>query len=210
MKQGTIVAFGASVLAAALLLAVWREAHSPEPDAVSGASSGPGKATMFPPPDNDYELVGVVDGLRLFTVKYDDLIYRGGAPYNAIAARTWKKYGIKTIISITPNDHERKLCLAEGFELVEIEFVKSPGPTQENLDLYLDTVRKGNGPFYVHCHGGTHRGGILGMAYRMHVQNWTFERALVEYGRLGGNLLEDHEMIEVVKNYKQESDPEST
>lgn len=203
MKQRNIAVLGATVLVTAVLLASWHEAHSPEPDAVSGASSKPGKAAMFPPLNDDYELIGIVDGLKSFAVKYDDVLYRGGAPYNQIAARTLKKYGIKTIISITPNEHEREMCSEHGFELIEMEFMNSPGPSPENLRIYLDTVRNGNGAFYVHCHGGTHRAGILGMAYRMHVQNWPFERAVIEYGRLGGSLLEDHEMIEVVKSYRK-------
>ena len=37
------------------------------------------------------------------------------------------------------------------------------------------------------------------MAYRVHVLEWPFEKALVEFGRLGGDLLADHTMLEAVR-----------
>ncbi len=59
------------------------------------------------------------------------------------------------------------------------------------------------GPLYVHCHGGTHRGGVLMLFVRLHVEGWPLEKALVEFGRLGGDLKGDHPKIEVVRKYVQ-------
>lgn len=213
MTQKITVAVGAVVLLVAIFLAALHappdsEPVDPETDAVSGASSDAYQEVIFPPPGDDYEVIGVADGLKSFLVKYDETLIRGGEPYNGTAARTLKKYGVKTIISITPNDQERKFCANNGFELVEVEFSKDPGPSKESLDLYLQTIKNGSAPFYVHCHGGTHRGGILGMVYRMHVRNWTYEKALIEFGLLGGSLMKDHKMTGVVKSYgKSDEEP---
>jgi len=109
-------------------------------------------------------------------------------------------YGIRTIVSITPTDHERNLCRSNDFTLVEIPFQKEGGLSSEDLRRYLKTIKTGVGPFYVHCRGGTHRGGVLGVAYRIHIQGWTYEKALVEYGRLGGDLLADCKMLDSIRN----------
>lgn len=105
---------------------------------------------------------------------------------------------MRTVISITPSDREREFCQRHGLALVEIPFDKQSGPSRSDLARFLETVRSGNGPFYVHCVGGTHRGGILGIAYRVHAQDWPRDKALVEYGRLGGDLKTDHAMLEAV------------
>jgi len=110
--------------------------------------------------------------------------------------------GIKSIVSITPTDKERDFCKRHGFTLVEVPFDKVNGPSADNLGRFVETIKQGQGPFYVHCVGGTHRGGVLGVAYRLHHLGWTYERALVEFGRLGGDLKEDHLLLEAVKNYK--------
>ena len=105
------------------------------------------------------------------------------------------------------------LAAGQGFKLDGFNKVllKDPARNRTILDLYLDTIRSDSGPFYVHCHGGTHRGGILGMAYRMYVQNWTYEKALIEFGLLGGSLMKDYKMIQAVRTYgKDTTDPEGS
>ena len=129
-------------------------------------------------------MLGVLEGLNKYAVRYDDQRYRGGAPYTDSAATPLRKYGIKTIVSITPTEHERDFCRKHGFAMVEIPFEKTKGPSQDDLRRYLGTIRTGVGPFDVHCHGGTHRGGVLGVAYRVHGLGWPYEKALVEHGRL--------------------------
>ena len=200
MKQLWITAF----VAAALLST---SCHSPvgtKHDSITGATPKYEHGeTVLPPKAATYEVVGVVDGLKKYVVKYDDSFYRGGEPFADSAVQSLKEYGIRTIISITPTEDERALCLEHGFTLVEIPFKKTAGLSSEDLQRYLKTIRTGASPFYVHCHGGTHRGGVLGVAYRLHIQGWPYEKALVEHGRLGGDLLADHIMLESVRKTSQ-------
>jgi protein tyrosine phosphatase (PTP) superfamily phosphohydrolase (DUF442 family) len=144
---------------------------------------------IFPPDSDTYEVVGVVDGLSNFVVKYDDNFYRGGIPWSETGYEKLKEMGVKTIISVVPDDTERAMAQAFGLTLVEIPFDKAAGVSKELLDKYLAALDTQPGPFYVHCHGGTHRGGTLGAAYRYHKQGWDKNKVLVEYARLGGELL---------------------
>lgn len=148
------------------------------------------------PPDSDmYGVVGVVDGLKKFVVNYDQRLYRGGNPYSEQAFEFFKQKGIATIISVTPDDRERGLARKYGLTLVEIPFNRWPGPTAADFGKFIYTIKNGRGPFYLHCRGGAHRAGALGVVYRMHVLNWSYQKALVEFSLLGGRFKDDHGML---------------
>lgn len=150
----------------------------------------------------DYHVLGQLTGLKMFAIAYEDSLIRGGEIYHDDAADVLNQQGIELIISVTPNDREREFCQKYGFELLEMPFEKIDGPAPALLGGFLDAVEQTSGSVYVHCHGGTHRAGILCMAYRVHTQKWDTERALLEYLKLGGDLQTDQDMIKRVFNYK--------
>ncbi len=160
-----------------------------------------GHRGALPPACEGYTVLGVTEGIKNWVIRYDDVLIRGGEFYNDKAADALKAWGVKTIISISPSDRERQFSQKYGFVLVELPFDKKQGPTSADMRQFLNTIKTGQGPFYVHCIGGTHRGGALGLAYRVHVLGWTWERALIEFGRLGGSLKDDHAMLEAVRTY---------
>jgi protein tyrosine phosphatase (PTP) superfamily phosphohydrolase (DUF442 family) len=151
----------------------------------------------------DYKILGQLTGLKNFAVAYEDSLIRGGEVYHDDAADVLNQYGIKLIISVTPNDKERAFCQKYGFELLEMPFDKNDGPKQALIATFLDAVDQASGSVYVHCHGGTHRAGALCMAHRVHTQKWDTERALLEYLKLGGDLQTDQGMIKRVMNYQK-------
>jgi protein tyrosine phosphatase (PTP) superfamily phosphohydrolase (DUF442 family) len=177
--------------------------RSAGPDAWSGATpkTAPAKVVVLPPKADTYEVLGELKGLKSYAVKYNDRMYRGGEPTGPDGIATLKQLGIRTIISVTPTDLERKLASEGGMTLVELPFPKT-ALTGEVLGRYLKALEQNKGPFYVHCHGGTHRGGILMACYRMQLEGWSFEKAAVEYGRLGGDLKADQKMLEAVRTYR--------
>ncbi|MDH3982130.1 MAG: hypothetical protein OES84_04435 [Kiritimatiellaceae bacterium] len=180
-----------------------RTNHVAETDGTTGATKVYGKnEIVLPPPSGDYEVLGSQKGLKGFAIRYDGKLYRGGEPYDDSAAQTLHDWGVKTIISITPTELERKFCHDHGFQLIEIPFSKTKGPTVADLNRFKNTIQTGSGPFYMHCVGGSHRGGVLGVTYRTHLLDWPYEKALVEYGRLGGDLKGDHNMLEAVRDAK--------
>ena len=153
----------------------------------------------LPPPGRTYEVIGPVPGLQKFVVKHDHRFYRGGDILSDQGAAAIKEHGVRTVISVTPTPEERKLAAKHGMKLVEITFESKRPIPKDTLAMYLDAVRSGQGPFYVHCHGGTHRAGALGLAYRVHIQGWDYDQALIEFGRLGGSLKDDHVMVESLR-----------
>ena len=94
---------------------------------------------------------------------------------------------------------ERELTVEHGLRLVEIPFTKGEPLPQGQLDLFIKTVREEPGPTYVHCHGGSHRGGTLCAYYRMKIDGWSFDDAAAEFEALGGSLEEDAAMLESLK-----------
>ena len=158
---------------------------------------------ILPIDGSDYNVLGQLTGLKKFAVAYENSLIRGGEIYHDDAADVLNQYGIKLIISVTPNDRERAFCKKYGFELREMPFDKNDGPKQALIATFLDAVDQASGNVYVHCHGGTHRAGALCMAYRVHTQKWDTERALMEYLKLGGDLQTDQGMIKRIMNYQK-------
>ena len=197
-------ATGKNLLRNKPLLAPWVAEYLDrgKPAALVEHGRDPRNRGALPPADGEYEVLGIKDGIKNWAVRYDAKLLRGGEFFNEQAARALADWGVKTVISIVPTDRERDLCRTNGLVLVEIPFNKPQGPSAADIRLFLDTIKSGAAPFYVHCVGGTHRGGVLGVAYRVHLQNWPYEKALVEFGRLGGELKENHQMLEAVRTFK--------
>ena len=82
---------------------------------------------------------------------------------------------------------------------MELPFTRDSGCGPEVLDPFLKAVKASDGPVYVHCIGGTHRAGALCAYYRMKVEGWTFESAIEEYDRLGGDRVADHALITAIR-----------
>ena len=175
-----------------------------ETDTVSEASPhGYSKKLTLPPKGTDYEVLGVKEGLSGYVIKYDDKLYRGGQMTNGKGLDFLKSLGIKTVVTITPTDDERKYVAKEGMKLVEISFVKKDGPSDDNFKAFLDAVKASEGPVYVHCHGGTHRAAILAGLYRLWAHGWDYNRMAVEFGTLGGDLKGDHGMLGRMRKFAE-------
>ena len=171
------------------------------PDTISGATTehNKEKKLILPPKSDTYTTIGLMPGLEGFVVKYDDNFYRGGELYSKKGIQSLKSLNILTILSITPTEVERKMAKKYGLTLFEIPFTKDTGLSEIDLKNVINILKKENMPIYVHCRGGAHRGGILGIVYRIYKNNWSLENALLEYGYLGGSLKDDQKMIQSIK-----------
>ena len=175
-------------------------AYDPQLDGRSGATSLSGsKKVELPPEGEAYQVLGERSGVRGFVIQYDDQVFRGGEPYKKSAAKTLHSLGVQTIISIVPTDVERAFCKKQGFELVEIPFDKTTGVSSNDVARLQETIQTGIGPFYIHCKGGSHRGGTLSAAYRLSVLGWPFEKVIAEFDQLGGDLVADQNLIESLR-----------
>ncbi len=195
-----------AVIASALILSLMFVAacSDDEADTVSEASPhGYSKKLTLPPKGADYEVIGVKEGLAGYMIKYDDKLYRGGQMTGAKGLDFLKDLGVKTVVTITPTDDERKYVAEKGMKLVEVSFAKKDGPSDEILKTFMDAVKTSEGPVYVHCHGGTHRAAILAGLYRLWAHGWDYNRMAVEFGTLGGDLKGDHEMLARMRKYAE-------
>ncbi|MCK5808642.1 dual specificity protein phosphatase family protein [bacterium] len=170
-------------------------------DAISDATTKyvRNEKTILPPKSDTYTTIGSLPGLKGFVVKYDDNFYRGGELYSKEGIQSLKSLNISTILSVAPTEVERKMAKKYGLRLFEVPFTKEVGLSKRDLEKVINILKKENMPLYVHCHGGTHRGGIVGMVYRIYKNNWSLEKALLEYAYLGGSLKDDQKMIQSIK-----------
>jgi len=145
------------------------------------------------PPSDNYLVIGSVKGLKGTIVKYNKFLYRGGDIISADGVNALKAKKIKTVISITPTALEKKLCASAGISLVEFPYEHS-GLLPEQLDQISMLLKKVQTPLYIHCHGGNHRAGVLCLLYRQLIEHWGYNKALVEFGQLGGNLMRDYNL----------------
>jgi len=153
----------------------------------SKTNASPQKPPLkLPEPGKTYEVLGAFPGLQKFAVKYDQDFFRGGELQAIEGAEALQRWGVKTIVSVCPTDLERLLCEKFKFKLVELPFEKTDLKAS-TVNKFLEVMNTTEKPVYVHCHGGTHRGGLFGFIYRVQVQKWDVDKASKEYAVLGGD-----------------------
>lgn len=155
------------------------------------------------PPDADefnhqrYEILGKKDGLKSWLVRYDDRFYRGGDLKNIGGAASLAELGIKTVVAITSADTEREWLKSQGIDIVDLSFAKNAGFDEQQVRQIAEQMSSLPAPVYVHCVGGTHRAGVLGIIYRLS-QGWSPDQALLEFAYLGGSLKANDKTIKSV------------
>lgn len=179
------------------------EKENPEPkiktnkattaDATSSASQK--TDSWLPEDDSNYTVIGYKKGLKGVTVKYSNNIYRGGNILSAEGAKLLQGKGIKTVVSVTPDDNIQTLC--NTFNFTNINMYYDYGKLTDSVtNAFLDILDKNETmPVYIHCFSGKQRAGLLCAIARIYKEDWTFEKAEHEYGKLGGKVKEDHELF---------------
>ena len=145
--------------------------------------------------DETYKVLGPKNGLRGDVVRYSERLYRGGRIESREGVETLKQLGVKTIVSLAPDDDERDWVREAGLELIEIPVEKSRGILRTDVEKLGETLESKPGKFYVHCAGGVHRGGAMCAAYRVRVQGWDADKAVREFEDLGGDAEADRKLL---------------
>ena len=166
---------------------------------------------VLPPGADDwnhqhYEVIGKKDGLKNWLIRYDDHLYRGGELESADGARSLADLGIKTVFAITPPDKERQWLESTGIKVVDLSFDKNASLSKQHIKHIAEQVSASPAPAYIHCVGGTQRGGVVGVIYRLS-QGWEPDQSLLEFAYLGGSLKANSETL---KSVLQTLVPEST
>lgn len=166
--------------------------NSTKIDATSEASQ---KAdSWLPEEDSTYKVIGYKKGLKGVTIKYSGNLYRGGNILSAEGAKILQENGIKTVISVTPDDNIKTLCNTFGFKNIDMFY--DYGKLTDSITIaFLNVLDNEDSPLYIHCFSGKQRAGLLCAISRLYNDNWTFEQAEMEYGKLGGKVKEDHDLL---------------
>ncbi len=144
-----------------------------------------------------YEVLGKRDGLKTWLVRYDDHFYRGGELESIDGAHSLAKLGIKTVFAITSADKEREWLESVGIKVVDLSFDKNASLGQSQVRHIAEQLNAHPSPVYVHCVGGTQRGGVVGVIYRLY-HGWDPGQALLEFAYLGGSLKANNNTLKAV------------
>ena len=124
--------------------------------------------------------------------RVDDKIIRGGRPLNQKAIEHLKDMGVKTVVCllkaarIYPAEingvaDEKPAVEAAGMDFINIPMDESKGPSQQDLDEFIDLARKSSGPIYLHCSAGRDRAGLLTAVYDVEVRGHSYAEAYADY-----------------------------
>lgn len=118
--------------------------------------------------------------------KVDKNLYRGGAPSPNDISLLKDKYGIKKIVSLDENVAKRIAPIVERLGLEHIIFPLTDG-NGPNVDELPDEVRQWatDGPTYVHCLHGKDRTSMACAMYRILMNGWDKDEAIVEAYKFG-------------------------
>jgi protein tyrosine phosphatase (PTP) superfamily phosphohydrolase (DUF442 family) len=98
--------------------------------------------------------------------------YRSGQMPAGTLARTLRRHGIRTVISLrgaAPEEawfqEEQAACAAQKVARHSLGWSKDALPDPESLRMFMDLCRDSEGPVLVHCQGGVHRSGVASAVY---------------------------------------------
>lgn len=111
-------------------------------------------------------------------------IARGAQPKGEAAFRDLAAAGIRTIVSVDGARPDVATAVAFGMRYVHIPFGYDGVPRERQLAL-AKTVRELDGPFFIHCHHGKHRGPAGAVLAQMALGGMTPDEAVEELRRAG-------------------------
>ncbi|GJM22755.1 MAG: hypothetical protein DHS20C15_26700 [Planctomycetota bacterium] len=108
-----------------------------------------------------------------------DNILSGAEPDNEIALRLLSERGIKTILSVDGKAPDAETAAKYGMTYVHVPIQYRGLSTEETLQI-TKTFREQEGPFYVHCFHGKHRGPAAAALGRVALDGVPREQAIAE------------------------------
>lgn len=108
--------------------------------------------------------------------KLDDTLYSGNSPDSEEAFRELAKLGVKTIISVDGGKPNVELAHRFGMRYVHLPIGYDAVPKSRAAEL-VKAAMGADGPLYVHCHHGKHRGPAAAATICRARDGWTAERA---------------------------------
>ncbi|HBG27561.1 MAG: hypothetical protein A2Y10_15485 [Planctomycetes bacterium GWF2_41_51] len=116
--------------------------------------------------------------------KVSDSLYRGKQP-KAQGITELKEMGVKTIVNLRTEDTDKELF---GNTQIGYEFIpmRAKNPKEADIINFLKIVtNKDKAPVFIHCMRGADRTGLMCAVYRIAVEGWEKEDAIVEMTKGG-------------------------
>ncbi len=163
------------------------EGQEDEVDAKSEAS----RHWEAPPYGYTYKVV-LITGIDGYVIQYNDKLYRGRTP-SASGLQRLKDFGLNTLITLHPDKEMEAAAKKVGLKVLHYELDEAIMPG-EKVEAFLKMIKESPGGYYIHSGEKRQRAGILAAIYRLHIQEWAYDKTIIEYGRLGGSL-KDHDRL---------------
>jgi protein tyrosine phosphatase (PTP) superfamily phosphohydrolase (DUF442 family) len=109
---------------------------------------------------------------------------RGSGPETDEDFAAIAKMGVKVVVSVDGSRPPVELAHKYGLRYVHVP-MGYEGPSRSELVLLYKAFTTLEGPFYVHCHHGKHRGPAACGIGLMAVEGWTAEQVVAELKRAG-------------------------
>lgn len=111
-------------------------------------------------------------------------IISGSCPYGDEGFAALKSQGVKTIVTVDGAKPNAELAAKYGMRYVHIPVAYSGITRAQELDI-IRAVRDLEGPVFVHCHHGEHRGPTAAVIAAMALEGWTNEDGLEALAQAG-------------------------
>ena len=138
---------------------------------VAAAPAAPVAPANFPPVK---DLPGIENYRRL-----SSKIAQGGQPNGEASFRALQAEGITTVVTVDGAVPDLENAKKFGLTYVHIPIGYDGLSTDEQARV-VKAVKEANGPVYIHCHHGLHRGPAAAMIARQGIDGLTSEQAVAE------------------------------
>ncbi|MFC1635289.1 dual specificity protein phosphatase family protein [Planctomycetota bacterium] len=129
--------------------------------------------------------------------KVSEDLYRGAQP-SAEGMRQLEKLGVKTVVNLRSSHSDRDELKGTSLAYEHIEMT-AWNPEFEDVVRFLQIVSDSNSlPVFVHCQHGADRTGLMCAVYRIAVQGWSKDEAIMEMTEGGFGF---HEIWKNLPNY---------
>lgn len=127
-------------------------------------------------------------------------IYSGSQPEGDAAFAAIAKLGVKTIVSVDGSKPDIEAARKHGLRYIHLPYGYDGIPTHRVVELAkLSTT--GEGPFFVHCHHGLHRGPAAVAVMCETAEGWSADKA-VEWLRQAGTSADYPGLYRAASSYK--------
>lgn len=150
------------------------------------------------------EFIGLKYSVTPYKARVSSSLWRGSRLEKESDYINLKQKGFNLIINLcAERDLDSKMAVKTGILALRLSIMDNTTPTLNQVSIFLRLVTDTrNCPVFVHCEAGKGRTGIMVACYRISVEGWDTERAIIE-ARSYGLTLESQ--VKFIRNFSKEN-----